>query len=60
MSVVTFSDGRIKLELPVGKVLDDQQLQALFDSVTEYLNDLGVDYGGQYGLSLTVDYLDRD
>ncbi len=57
---VTFANGRIKLDLPVDRVLDDQQLTALFDSVTEYLNDIGVDCGGQYGLSLTVDYRDYD
>ena len=56
---VTFADGRIKLDLPVDKVLDDQQLTALFDSVTEYLNDIGVDCGGQYGLSIVVDYKDH-
>ena len=55
-----FNDGRVKLDLPVDTVLDDQQLTALFDSVTEYLNDIGVDCGGQYGLSLTVDYRDSD
>lgn len=55
-----FNDGRVKLDLPVDTVLDDQQLTALFDSVTEYLNDIGVDCGGQYGLSLTVDYRDCD
>lgn len=56
---VTFTDGRVKLDLPVDKVLDDQQLTALFDSVTEYLNDIGVDCGGQYGLSIVVDYKDH-
>ena len=55
-----FNDGRVKLDLPVDTVLDDQQLTALFDSVTEYLNDIGVDCGGQYGLSLTVDYRECD
>lgn len=56
---VTFTDGRVKLDLPVDKVLDDQQLTALFDVVTEYLNDIGVDCGGQYGLSIVVDYKDH-
>jgi hypothetical protein len=56
---VTFTDGRVKLDLPVDKVLDDQQLTALFDSVTEYLNDIGVDCGGQFGLSIVVDYKDH-
>ncbi len=56
---VTFIDGRVKLDLPVNKVLDDQQLTALFDSVTEYLNEIGVDCGGQYGLSIVVDYKDH-
>ena len=56
---VTFTDGRVKLDLPVNKVLDDQQLTALFDSVTEYLNEIGVDCGGQYGLSIVVDYKDH-
>ena len=56
---VTFTDGRVKLDLPVDTVLDDQQLTALFDSVTEYLNDIGVDCGGQYGLSIVVDYKDH-
>ena len=56
---VTFTDGRVKLDLPVDKVLDDQQLTALFDSVTEYLNDIGVDCGGQYGLSIVIDYKDH-
>jgi hypothetical protein len=56
---VTFTDGRVKLDLPVDKVLDDQQLTALFDSVNEYLNDIGVDCGGQFGLSIVVDYKDH-
>ena len=56
---VTFTDGRVKLDLPVDKVLDEQQLTALFDSVTEYLNDIGVDCGGQFGLSIVVDYKDH-
>jgi hypothetical protein len=56
---VTFTDGRVKLDLPVDKVLDDQQLTSLFDSVTEYLNDIGVDCGGQFGLSIVVDYKDH-
>jgi hypothetical protein len=56
---VTFTDGRVKLDLPVDKVLDDQQLTALFDAVTEYLTDIGVDCGGQYGLSIVVDYKDH-
>lgn len=55
----TFTDGRVKLDLPVNKVLDDQQLTALFDAVTEYLNEIGVDCGGQFGLSIVVDYKDH-
>ena len=55
---VTFADGWVKLDLPVDKVLDDQQLTALFDSVSAYLNDIGVDCEGQYGLGITVDYKD--
>lgn len=59
MSTVVFADGLVKLDVPLAQAMDDQQLQALFDSVTEYLNEIGVDCGGQYGLSLTVDYRDN-
>lgn len=55
---VTFDDGLVKLNIPPHEVLDTQQLHALFDSITEYLNDKGIDFGGRYGLSIVVDYLD--
>ena len=59
MSTVTFADGLIKLTIPPEKVLDDQQLTALFDNITEYLYDLEIDFHGRYGLSIVVDYLDN-
>ena len=58
MSTVTFDDGLIRLSIPPEKVLDDQQLTALFDSIAEYLYDLEIDFHGRYSLSIVVDYLD--
>ena len=55
---VTFDDGLVKLTLPPEDVFGKQQLSAMFDSIAEYLDEIGVDCGGQFGLSIVIDYLD--
>lgn len=55
---VTFDDGLVKLNIPPERVMSDHRLEELFDEVTLYLQEIGVECGGRYGLSIVVDYLD--
>ena len=59
MSTVTFSDGRVALEIKPSEILDAREMMTMFDAVADYLREIGVDCES-FSLSLNVEYLDKD
>mgnify|MGYP000016848177 CR=1 FL=1 len=60
MATARYSSGRVKLDLPPAKVLNASQRIELFESVAEYLDELGINRQGGFHISLEVEYLESE